>query len=106
VAFQVATSPSRRLIGIGLALAVTYVIAARMGFRVAFLAEQITTVWAPTGIAQAVLLLWGPSLWPAVWIGAFVANTGAQAPLWTAGAIATGNHRCAGHTASAVVPVA
>lgn len=81
----------RRLIGIGLAVAVAYVIAARLGFSVAFVAEQVTTVWAPTGLAQAALLLWGRSLWPAIWLGAFVANAGAEAPLWTAAGVATGN---------------
>ena len=37
-----------------------YVVAARLGFELAVLAEQVTTVWAPTGIALAALLLWGP----------------------------------------------
>jgi PAS domain S-box-containing protein len=31
------------------------------------------------------------TLWPAVWVGAFVANAGLDVPLWTAGAVATGN---------------
>jgi PAS domain S-box-containing protein len=82
---------ARRLIGIGLAVAVAYVIAARLGFRFAFAAEQVTTVWAPTGIAQAALLLWGRSLWPAIWVGAFVANAITEAPVWVAVGIATGN---------------
>ena len=86
-----ATGDTRRLVGIGLAVAVAYVIAARLGFRLAFVAEQITTVWAPTGIALAALLLWGRSLWPAIWLGAFVANALTGAPLWTAPVIATGN---------------
>ena len=80
-----------RLIVTGLAVVVAYVVAARLGFRVAFVAEQMTTVWAPTGIAVAALLLWGRSLWPAVWLGAFIANIGMEAPLWTAAGIATGN---------------
>jgi PAS domain S-box-containing protein len=91
MALPTATGDARRLIGIGLVLAVAYVIAARLGFRLAFVAEQITTVWAPTGIAQAALLLWGPALSPAIWLGAFVANAVTGAPLWTAAAIATGN---------------
>jgi PAS domain S-box-containing protein len=73
------------------AVAVAYVITARLGFQLAFVAEQVTTVWAPTGIAQAALLLWGRSLWPAIWLGAFVANAGTEAPLWTAAGVATGN---------------
>src|SRR5262245_16054352 len=85
------TGAGVRLIGIGVAVAVAYVIAARLGFRFAFLAEQVTTVWAPTGIGLAALLLWGRSLWPAIWIGAFAANAGSNAPLWTAAAVATGN---------------
>ncbi|MGH9204521.1 MAG: MASE1 domain-containing protein, partial [Vicinamibacterales bacterium] len=80
-----------RTIAIGAAVAVAYVVAAQIGFRVAFVAEQVTTVWAPTGIAIATLLLWGLRLWPAIWLGAFVANAGAEAPLWTAMVVATGN---------------
>ena len=88
---QTAIGDARRLIGLGLFVAMAYVIAAKLGFRVAFVAEQITTVWAPTGIVEAALLLWGRSLWPAVWLGAFVANAGTEAPVWTAAAVATGN---------------
>ena len=80
-----------RLLGIGAAVAVAYVVAARLGFQVAFVAEQVTTVWAPTGIAEAALLLWGRTLWPAIWLGAFLANAGTEAPLWTAAGVATGN---------------
>ena len=72
-------------------MAVSYVVAAKLGFRFAFVAEQITTVWAPTGIALAALLLWGRSLWPAIWVGALVANASTGAPLWTAPCVATGN---------------
>jgi integral membrane sensor domain MASE1 len=80
-----------RRLGIGIAVAVAYVLAARLGFRFAFVAEQVTTVWAPTGIGLAALVLWGPALAPAIWIGAFAANAGSSAPLWTAAAVATGN---------------
>lgn len=76
---------------VGGAVAAAYVIAAQLGFRVAFGAEQITTVWPPTGIAIAALLLYSPRFWPAIWIGAFSANAATSAPLWTAASIATGN---------------
>jgi signal transduction histidine kinase/integral membrane sensor domain MASE1/ActR/RegA family two-component response regulator len=79
------------LVSAGVATTVAYVITAQLGFRLAFLADQITTVWAPTGIAIAALLLGGLRLWPAVWAGALLANAFADAPLWTAPAIATGN---------------
>ncbi len=77
--------------GVGVAVVVAYVAAALLGFRMAFVAEQVTTVWAPSGIAIAALLLRGVRLWPAVWAGAFLANATTAAPLWTAFSIATGN---------------
>ena len=82
---------NRRLVIAGVCVAVAYVAAARMGFLVAFAAEQITTVWAPTGIALAALLHWGRRLWPAIWLAAFAVNATTEAPLWTAAMIATGN---------------
>ena len=75
----------------GLLITAGYVAAAQIGFRLAFVAEQITTVWAPTGIAIAALLLCGIRLWPAIWIGALIANASSAAPLWTAFVLATGN---------------
>lgn len=82
---------NRRLLIAGVCVAAAYVAAARLGFLVAFAAEQITTVWAPTGIALAGLLHWGRRLWPAIWLAAFAANAASEAPLWTAAVIATGN---------------
>src|SRR5436190_1161479 len=79
------------MLAIGVAVAVAYAAAANLGFRVAFIAEQVTTVWAPTGIALAALLLGGLRFWPAIWVGAFIANAGTGAPLWTAFVLATGN---------------
>ncbi len=78
-------------LGLSAAVVVAYVAAAAMGFRLAYSAEQITTVWPPTGIAVSALLLGGFRLAPAVWIGALLANAGTSAPLWTAFVIATGN---------------
>jgi signal transduction histidine kinase/integral membrane sensor domain MASE1 len=76
---------------IGAAVAIAYVAAAMLGFRVAFVAEQVSTVWAPTGIAQAALILWGRSLWPAIWLGAFTANAWVGASIGMAIAVACGN---------------
>src|SRR4030095_14412727 len=86
-----ASSDVRRLIAIGLAVAVAYVVAARLGFRVALVAEQVTTVWPPTGLAGAALILWGRSLWAAILLCGVVANVDASVPLWAAAAVATGN---------------
>ena len=79
------------VVAVGAGLALVYFLAAQLGFRVAFVAEQVTTVWPPTGIALAALLLGGLRFWPAVWVGAFAANAGTDAPLWTAVILATGN---------------
>src|SRR5258708_7261982 len=74
-----------------------YVLTARLGFRFAFVAEQITTVWAPTGIAVASTLLWGRGMWLAIWLGAFIAKLDTAAPALAAAGIA------AGYTIEAVV---
>src|SRR5205085_12529534 len=80
-----------RTVLIGAAIATAYVAAAEVGFRAAFVAEQVTTVWAPTGIAVASLLIWGARLWPAIWLAAFAVNVATSAPPWTAIAVAAGN---------------
>jgi PAS domain S-box-containing protein len=80
-----------RLLVLNAAVAGAYFVAAAIGFRLAFIAEQITTVWAPTGIAIASLLLGGFRLSPGIWVGALVANLGTGAPPWTAVVIATAN---------------
>jgi PAS domain S-box-containing protein len=94
LSFPMTSGPRRfgfRALLVGAVVAATYVVAAKVGFRAAFVAEQVTTVWAPTGIAIASLLVWGPRLWPAIWLGAFAVNATTNAPLWTAFIVATGN---------------
>ena len=87
----VQTGGGLRQFAIGLSVLIIYIATAKAGFQFAFVAEQVTTVWAPTGIAVASLLLWGPQLWPAIWLGAFVVNAGTTAPPWTAVVVASGN---------------
>jgi hypothetical protein len=53
-----------------LAVAVAYIVFARLGLSLAFATKQVTAVWPPTGIALSALLLGGYRLWPGVWIGA------------------------------------
>src|SRR5262249_11590688 len=76
---------------LGLALAAVYFGAAKLGLTMAFVAEQVTTVWPPTGIALAAILVLGPAVWPAIALGALVANLTAHESIGTALAIATGN---------------
>src|SRR5688572_12217416 len=74
-----------------LGLVIAYVAAAKIGFRAAFVAEQVSPVWPPTGLALWALLYFGLRMWPAVWIGAFIANATTNVPLIAASAIASGN---------------
>src|SRR5262245_47393194 len=64
---------------------------AKHGLTMAFVAEQVTAVWPPTGIALASLLFFGYRVWPAIALGAFLANATANAPPATAACIALGN---------------
>lgn len=73
------------------AVAVAYVGAARLGLELSVAHGVITPVWAPTGIALAALVLFGPRLWPAVAVGAFIANATGGASLAEAAGISIGN---------------
>ena len=74
-----------------IALAGAYVAAAKLGIELSVARGVITPVWAPTGIALAGLLLFGRQLWPAVAIGAFVANATSGASFGEAAGISVGN---------------
>jgi PAS domain S-box-containing protein len=78
-------------LALGLALAAVYFGAAKLGLTMAFVAEQVTTVWPATGIALAAVVLLGPAAWPAIALGAWLANVTVHEPLGTAAAIAVGN---------------
>jgi diguanylate cyclase (GGDEF)-like protein len=78
-------------------LTVVYVVAAKLGLRLAFVHASATAVWPATGIALAALVLRGLGLWPAVLLGAFVVNVS------TAGSVATSVGIAAGNTLEAVV---
>jgi PAS domain S-box-containing protein len=62
-----------------------------MGIELPVARGVVTPVWAPTGIALAALILFGPALWPAVAIGALVANATSGASLPVAAFISVGN---------------
>ncbi len=72
-------------------VAIAYIGGAKLGFTVAFAAEQVTLFWPPTGIALAALLLAGMRAWPGIFIGAFIANVTTHEPALTAFGIAAGN---------------
>jgi len=72
-------------------LFVAYVSAAKLGIALSVAHGVITPVWAPTGIALAALVLYGPRLWPAVALGAFVANATSGIAPFDAAFVAVGN---------------
>ena len=68
-----------------------YVGAAKVGLSLDVSHGVITPVWAPSGIALAALLILGVRYWPAVALGAFVANATSDASLGVAAGITVGN---------------
>jgi signal transduction histidine kinase/integral membrane sensor domain MASE1/CheY-like chemotaxis protein len=88
----VKSTPSPLLYAVQFAgVATTYFGAAKLGLSMAFPAEQVSAVWPPTGVALAAVLLLGRRIWPAVYLGAFLANVTTNEPVGTALGIAAGN---------------
>jgi diguanylate cyclase len=65
--------------------------AAKAGLALAFANQSVTSIWPPTGLALAALFIWGYRMWPAVALGAFLANITTAGPLASVLGIATGN---------------
>ena len=72
-------------------LAVVYFVAAKLGLRLAFVNPSATPVWPPTGIALAAFLIVGARAWPAIFLGAFLANVTTAGSIATSIGIALGN---------------
>lgn len=70
--------------------AVAYLLAAELGLAFASLNQSVSPVWPASGLAVALLLRFGWRVWPAIWLGAWLANALAGGPA-SALAIATGN---------------
>src|SRR5215510_15322837 len=73
------------------ALTITYVLAATLGLSLASAHNNVSPVWPPTGVAIAGLLIFGLSMWPAIFLGALIANLRTDVTALTATAIAVGN---------------
>ncbi len=78
-------------LAIGFALTAVYVIFARIGLSFHAVSTFAALVWPPSGISVAALLLLGVRFWPAITLGAFLANFWAGAPVPVALAVAAGN---------------
>ena len=82
--------PLRRAAAL-LLLSAAYFTTAKLGLLLAVVHASATAVWPPTGIALAALLLLGYGAWPAIAVGAFLANITTHGTLATCAGIATGN---------------
>ena len=78
-------------LGLSLLVGIAYFAGAKLGLSLAALHENVTPVWPPTGIAIASLLIFGPRVWPGVFLGALAANLPTHIPVASALGIATGN---------------
>ncbi len=86
-------------------LALAYVASAWLCFHLAAPGTNATAVWIPAGLAIAAVLRFGPRVWPAIALGAFIANLLQMAPMglspaaWLGASLAT----AAGNTAEALL---
>jgi signal transduction histidine kinase len=68
-----------------------YVLSGWLGLRYAVLSAGSTAVWPPSGIALAMLILFGLRVWPGIFIGSILVNLTTHDPLGTGLTVATGN---------------
>lgn len=68
-----------------------YVALAKASLALASINPSATPIWPPTGFALAVMMLAGYRVWPAILVGAFIANLTTAGSLTTSLAIAFGN---------------
>ncbi len=71
-------------------LALLYWVLGRIGFSIASLPGHVSPVWPPTGLAIAAVFVYGRSIAPGAFLGAFVLNIGGLSAA-TALGMATGN---------------
>lgn len=75
----------------GLLLSLAYFVSAKLGLSLATVANNVTLIWPPTGLALFALLAFGVRLWPWVFLGAFVTNYTTDLSISPSIAIAAGN---------------
>lgn len=75
----------------GLAVAIAYFVACKLGLAFATVHPSATAVWPGTGIAFAGLMLFGYRIWPAIFASSFLVNLITAGSQLTSLGIATGN---------------
>ncbi len=74
-----------------ISLAIIYHLAARLGLQMAYVQQNTSPVWPPSGIALAALLLAGIRYWPGITLGVVVGALLTGAPLGLALGLGTAN---------------
>ena len=74
-----------------LAIGLAYFVFAKVGLALASIHPNASPIWPPTGLALAVVMLRGYRVWPAIFLGAWLANATTAGSVYTAAAIAFGN---------------
>ena len=74
-----------------LVLAGVYFTSAKWGLSLSAVSRVATAIWPPSGIALAILLVFGRGLWPGVTLGAFLVNVSIGVPIPGALGMAVGN---------------
>ena len=73
------------------AVAIIYFAAGKLALHFASFTASSSSVWPPTGIAFAALLILGVQIWPGVFLGAFFVNLATSGAVFTSLGIASGN---------------
>lgn len=76
---------------VNIVISLIYILSGQLGLAFASLHPNVTILWPPSGIALAVLLMFGYKTAPAIFLGAFIVNSITSGTLLTSFGIATGN---------------
>jgi integral membrane sensor domain MASE1 len=74
-----------------LILALVYFAAVKLGLKFALVNPSATALWIPTGISLTAFLILGYRVWPAIFLGAFLANLTTAGSWLTSITISIGN---------------
>jgi signal transduction histidine kinase/ActR/RegA family two-component response regulator len=74
-----------------LAIGLAYFVFAKIGLALASIHPSASPIWPPTGLALAAVMLRGYRVWPAIFLGAWLANATTAGSVYTSSAIAFGN---------------
>ncbi len=88
--FLTYSHPAVKLIALVL-ITCAYFLAGKIGLGFASVHVSASPVWVPAGMAVALLLMFGTSIWPAILAGAFLVNVTTAGGVLTSASIAVGN---------------